>query len=150
VRLRIAAGLALLALSAGCVTTYREDELEDRLERLAAATRELHKPRVFPIYAETRMTALVLLAEARSSRDSVLSATLARSLAAAHQRHRDLVTGGSFPDLTDQVVRNALELQGEQGLPGLQLLVASAEPPSAELLGAARRARVRVLHRDFR
>src|SRR5262245_54355169 len=34
VRLRIAAALALLALSAGCVTTYREDELEDRLERL--------------------------------------------------------------------------------------------------------------------
>jgi len=150
-RVRIAAALALLAvLSAGCVTTYREDELEDRLERLAAATKGLHKPRVFPLYAETRMTALVLLADARASRDSGLSASLARSLAAAHQRHRDLVTGGSFPDLTDQVVRNALELQGEEGLPGLQLLVASAEAPSAELLGAARRARVRVIHRDFR
>jgi hypothetical protein len=60
------------------------------------------------------------------------------------------VAGGPFPDLTDQVLRNALELQPESGLPGLQLLVASAEPPSAELLGAARRARVRLFHRDLR
>jgi hypothetical protein len=151
VRLRIAAPLALLAaLAAGCVTTYQEDELEDRLERLASATRGLRKPRVVAIHADTRMAALVLLADARASRDSQLSAALGQSLVAAHRRRRDVVAGGPFADLTDQVVRNALELQGEQGLPGLQLLVASEEKPSAELLGAARRARVSLFHRSFR
>jgi hypothetical protein len=152
VRLRVAATIVLLlaALAAGCVTTYQEEDLEDRLERLASATRGLRRPRAFAIHADTRMAALVLLAEARASRDSALSVALRSSLAAAQQQRRDLVAGGPFPDLTDQVLRNALELQPESGLPGLQLLVASAEPPSAELLGAARRARVRLFHRDLR
>jgi hypothetical protein len=151
VRLRIAAPIALLAaLAAGCMTVHREDELEGRLERLAATTKGLRRPRAFAIHADTRIAALGLLAEARANRDSPLSAALGRSLAAAHRSRRDLVAGGPFADLTDQVLRNALALQDERGLPGLHLLVASQDPPSAELLGAARRVRVRVFHRDFR
>ncbi len=150
-RLRIVVPLALLAaLAAGCITVHREDELEQRLERLAAATKELRRPRAFAIHADTRLAALGLLAEARANRDSPLSAALGRSLAAAQRSHRDLVAGGPFADLTEQVLRNALALQDEKGLPGLQLLVASQEPPSPELLGAAQRARVRLAYRAFR
>jgi len=151
VRPRIATALALLAvLAAGCATVPSERDLEKRLERLAASTKGLRRPRVFAIHADTRIAAMGLLAEARANADSPLSAALGRSLAAAHRAHRDLVTGGPFPDLTERVVRNALTLQEESGLPGLHLLVASQEPPSAELLGAARRVRVQVVYREFR
>jgi len=151
VRPRIAAALALLAaLAAGCVTVYGERDLEQRLERLGAATKGLRRPRVFAIHADTRIAALGLLAEARANADSPLSASLGRSLAAAHRSHRDLVAGGPFADLTDRALRNALALQDEGGLPGLRLLVASQEPPTPELLGAARRARVHLVYRAFR
>jgi hypothetical protein len=151
VTLRTAAAFALLAaLAAGCATVESEGELERRLGRVGAATQGLRRPRVFAIHADTRLAALGLLAEARANADSPLSTALGRRLAAAHRSHRDLVAGGVFADLTDRVVRNALALQDEDGLPGLRLLVASPEPPTAELLGAARRARVQLLHRAFR
>lgn len=149
--LRTALSVGLLAaLTAGCVTIHREDELEDRLERLGAATRGLRRPRVVAIHADTRVVAFGLLAEARANADSPLSSDLARSLAAAHRSRRDVVTGGPFADLTDQVLRNALSLQGGTGLPGLKLIVASGEKPSPELARAARQARVELVHRDFR
>jgi hypothetical protein len=151
VRPRIAAALALLAaLAAGCATVQGKAEFEQRLERIGAATKGLRRPRVFAIHADTRIAALGLLAEARANTDSPLSAALGRSLAAAQRSHRDVVAGGPFADLTDQVLRNALALQDESGLPGLRLLVASQEPPTVELLGAARRARVHVVYRSFR
>ena len=150
-RPRIAAALALLAaLAAGCATVQSEGEFEQRLERIGAATKGLRRPRVFAIHADTRIAALGLLAEASANADSPLSAALGRNLAAAHRSHRDLVAGGPFADLTERVLRNALALQDESGLPGLRLLVASQEPPTAELLGAARRARVHVVYRSFR
>lgn len=148
---RIAVALALLAaLAAGCATVHSEGELEERLERIGAATKGLRRPRIFPIHADTRIAALGLLAEASANADSPLSASLGRSLAAAHRSRRDLVAGGPFPDLTERVLRNALSLQGESGLPGLRLLVASQEPPTEELLGAAHRARVQLFYRALR
>jgi hypothetical protein len=150
-RIRIAAALVLLVVAAaGCATVYPEDELEERLERIGAATRGLRRPRPAPIHADTRVAALGLLAEARANADSPLSAALGRQLAAAHRTRRDVVAGGPFADLTDRVLRNALSLQDDGALAGLQLVVASQDPPSPELQNAARRTRVRLLYRPFR
>ena len=145
-----AAFLLLAALSIACATPYTEAELEQRLERLGAATSGLRRPRVVAIHADSRVAALGLLAEARANADSPLSAALGRRLAAAQRSRRDVVAGGPFADLTDLALRNALALQPEAGLAGLRLVVASAEPPSGELESAARRARVRLLYRAFR
>jgi len=151
VRIRIGVALAMLAVvAAGCITVYREDELEKRLERLGAATQGLRRPRAAVIHADTRVAALGLLAEARANVDSPLSASLGRQLAAAQRSRRDVVAGGPFADLTDRVLRNALALQDDGALAGLQLVLASPEQPSRELLGAARRTRVRLLYRAFR
>ena len=150
-RIRIAVALALLAVvAAGCVTVYREEELEKRLERIGAATQGLRRPRTATIHADTRMAALGLLAEAKANVDSPLSAALGRQLAAAHRSRRDVVAGGPFADLTEQVLRNALALQDDGALAGLQLVLASQEPPSGELQNAARRTRLRLLYRAFR
>jgi len=150
-RIPIAAALlCFAAVAAGCMTVYREDELEQRLERVGAATRGLRRPRTALIHADTRVAALGLLAEARANVDSPLSASLGRQLAAAHRSRRDVVAGGPFADLTDQVLRNALALQEEGALAGLQLVVASREQPSGELVSAARRSQVRLLYRAFR
>jgi hypothetical protein len=150
-RIPIAVGLLLLAAAAaGCVTVHREDELQQRLERLGAATQGLRHPRTAPIHADTRVAAFGLLAEARANVDSPLSASLGRQLAAAHRSRRDVVAGGPFADLTDQVLRNALALQRDGALAGLRLVVASRERPSGELQAAARRTRVQLLYRAFR
>ncbi len=150
-RIRVVSALALLAVViAGCATVYREEELEKRLERIGAATAGLRRPRTAPIHADTRVEALGLLAEARANADSPLSASVARQLAAAHRSRRDVVAGGPFADLTDQVLRNALSSQQDAGLRGLKLVVASQEEPSGKLRVGARRTGVRLLYRAFR
>lgn len=150
-RVGIAGALLLFgAAVAGCMTVYREDELERRLERIGAATQGLRRPRAAVIHADTRVAALGLLAEARANVDSPLSAALGRQLAAARRSHRDVVAGGPFADLTDQVLRNALALQPEGALAGLTLVVASQERPSGALQSAARRTRAQLLYRAFR
>jgi hypothetical protein len=151
VRIRIAVALALVGVvAAGCVTVHREDELEKRLERLGAATPGLRRPRTALIHADTRVAAFGLLAEARANVDSPLSASLARQLAAAKRSHRDVVAGGPFADLTEQVLHNALTLQQDGALAGLSLVLASQQQPSPALLAAARRTHVRLLYRSFR
>jgi hypothetical protein len=82
--------------------------------------------------------------------DSPLSASLARQLAAAKRSHRDVVAGGPFADLTEQVLHNALTLQQDGALAGLSLVLASQQQPSPALLAAARRTHVRLLYRSFR
>jgi len=151
VALRRSAALALLVLVvAACATPPTEADLEDRLERLGAATHGLRRPRVIAIHADTRTHAFGLLMEARANVDSPLSAVISRQLASAHRTHRDLIAGGPFGDLNDRVLCNALALQDEKGLTGLQILVASPDEPSRALTLAARKAHVRLLHRAFR
>jgi hypothetical protein len=142
---------ALLAgLLVACATPPTEADLEQRLERLGTATQGLRHPRVIAIHADTRAHAFGLLMEARANTDSPLSLALSRQLAAAQRTHRDLVAGGPFGDLNDRVLCNALALQDERGLSGLQLLVASPDEPSRALKLAAQKAHVRLLHRAFK
>lgn len=134
----------------GCVTPLTEEELQQDLERSASRIPDLGRKRVVPIYAETSLVARALLYEARHDPDSELSALLGKRMAAASKRRISLVVGGPYPDLTEQVLANALHLNQEQGLRGMKVVLVSAQGPSAELARAAREARVRLYHHSYR
>lgn len=147
--LSIASSLALLLMAGtGCVTSLSEAEVKDRLEAAASDLR-LRSARVMPIYAETRLVAQALLMEARHDPEAGLSLGLGRRIAVAAKRRQTVVVGGPYPALSDRVLRNALELNHEQGLTGLNLVLVSPDSPSRELSNAARQTRARLIHRSL-
>ena len=150
-RLRAACLLVAAALAAACATVYEERATEHQLAEVSREVPGLRRPRLVPIHAETSVVAFGLLNEARVNRESPLSTVTQRALEAARRGRRDAVAGGPFPELTDQVLVNALRLsQGDAALAGLSLVVASPAPPSPALAAAARDAKVRLLHRPLR
>jgi len=139
-----------LMLAMGCVTLLTEDDLEKDLDRAASSVPALGRKRVIPIYAETKMAAWALLADAKSDPSSQMSYRVSRGLALAARRGFGVVVGGPYPALSDQVVRNALTLHRERPLGGLTLVFVSAKPPSEALREAAASADARLHHREFR
>ena len=142
--------LVLVPWLGACVTALTEDEVEDRLEVAAKPVASVRPRRVIPIYAETSFVAKALLTEARVNTESPLSVSVSRRMEIAAQRRLQVVVGGPYPDLTDQVVTNALRLQQEKGLRGATLVFVSPQRPSAQLLEAAKQAQARLYHREFR
>ena len=139
---------ALLAL--GCVTRVTEEAVEANLVQAAASMSNLGRKRVIPVYAETRLLAKVLLYEAKHDPDSQLSLNLSRRIRAAAQRRMSVVIGGPYPELTEQVLSNALSLNREKGLGGLRVVLVSAREPSSDLARAATQARARLYHQSPR
>ena len=139
-----------LMLAMGCVTPLTEADLEKDLDRAASSVPALRRKRVIPIYAETKMAAWALIADAKSDPSSPMSYRLSRGLAAAARRGFGVVVGGPYPALSDQVVRNALTLHRERPFGGLTLVFVSAKPPSEALREAAKSANARLHHREFR
>ncbi len=139
-----------LMLAAGCITPGSEADLEKDLERAASSVPTLGRKRIIPVYAETKMAAWALLADAKSDPSSPMSYRMSRGLAAAARRGFGVVVGGPYPALSDQVVRNALTLHRERPLGGLTLVFVSAKPPSEALRKAAKHAEARLYHREFR
>ncbi|HEY8154904.1 MAG TPA: hypothetical protein VII72_12320 [Myxococcota bacterium] len=137
---------ALLAL--GCVTPMTQEELAGKLAAAAASVPgQGRKPQVFPIFAETKTEAWVLLADARSDPESPQSRQLSAHLATAASRRQVLVVGGPYPDLCDQVVLNAFALRRDRPLRGLTLVFVAPAPPSASVTAAASAASARLVHR---
>jgi len=141
--------LLALLLTAGCVTAVTELEFEEQLEATADRIPNLGRKRVIPIYAETPMLAKALLYEARHDQDSQLSALLGKRIAAASKRGISIVVGGPYPDLTEQVLSNALNLQ-DAGLRGVKVVLVGAEGPSTGLTQLARDSQVRLYHHSPR
>jgi len=139
-----------LMLAMGCVTPLSEADLEENLDRAASSMPGLGRKRIIPIYAETKMAAWALLADAKSDPSSPMSYRLSRGLASAARRGFGVVVGGPYPSLSDQVLRNALTLHRESRLGGLTLVFVSAKPPSEALWKAATIADARLHHRQFR
>ncbi len=139
----------LLAL--GCVTPMTRDELQGKL---AAAASSLpapgRKPQYFPIFAETKTEAWVLLADARSDPGSSLSSQLSSHLATASSRRQVLVVGGPYSELCDQLLVNAFSLRRDRPLRGLTLVLVAPDPPSPSLRAAASAASARLYHRPLR
>ena len=140
---------ALLAL--GCVTPMTRDELQGKLAAAAASVPALgRKPQYFPIFAETKTEAWILLADARSDPESPQSRELSAHLASAASRRQALVVGGPYSELCDQVVLNALALRRDRPLRGLTLVFVAPEPPSPSVTAAASAASARLYHRPLR
>ena len=140
---------ALLAL--GCVTPMTQDELQGKLAAAAASVPALgRKPQFFPIFAETKTEAWILLADARSDPESPQSKQLSVHLATAASRRQALVVGGPYPELCDQVLLNALSLRRDRPLRGLTLVFVAPAPPSASVTAAVSAASARLYHRPLR
>jgi hypothetical protein len=144
--------IALLGvlLALGCVTPMTQDELQGKLAAAAASVPKLgRKPQYFPIFAETRTEAWILLADARSDPASPLSSQLSAHLATASSRRQALVVGGPYSELCDQVLLNALALRRDRPLRGLTLLFVAPDPPSPSVTAAASAASAQLYHRKL-
>jgi len=145
-RIALAFGMAFAALA--CATPIGERELEERLASVAAVSPGAH-PRVFPVWAGTRLAAWTLLADARGDPRSPESLRLGHAISRAATQPTTVVVGGPYADLSDQIVRNALEMHGERALGRLTIVLVGPEPPSAELSAALARAGARIQHRPL-
>jgi hypothetical protein len=145
------AAAALLALWAvACVTPYTEEQLHTKLEVAAKPVSASKQQRIIPIYADSKIVAFGLLTEAKHDPSSELSRHLSRSLELARKRHNDVVVGGPYGDLNDQIVQNALGLSDRGSLAGVRLIYVSPQPPSEALLHAASQAHASLYHCEFR
>ena len=102
-----------------------------------------------PIHADSRMEAWARLGDARAQTSDALSRALGQQLRATRTRRLTFVVGGPYPDLSDQVILNALEWNQGSVLPGLTLVYVSPEPPSAELSSKLDQKRARVVHQPL-
>jgi len=127
------------------------DELQGKLAAAAASVPALgRKPQFFPIFAETKTEAWILLADARSDVSSPLSRQLSARLGTASSRRQALVVGGPYSELCDQVVLNALTLRRDRPLRGLTLVFVAPDPPSPSVTAAVSAASARLYHRLLR
>ena len=141
--------LACLGLAA-CVAPLTEAELETSVSSAARQIRGLSAARVMPIHAETKLIAMALLAEARADPRSELSLQMSRRIALAAGRRQSVATGGSYPELVDQVLANALLLNPGRSLAGMRILVVTPASPGPVLSKAARERGVQIVHRALR
>lgn len=132
------------------MTPVTEQELEENLEETAEQIPNLGRKRVITIYAETPMLAKALLYEAKHDEDSQLSSLIGKRIAAASKRNVSVVVGGPYPELTEQVLTNALNLNHETGLRGVKVVLVSSKGPSPDLARLARETRVRLYHHSYR
>ena len=148
--LSLALALALgLVGASGCVTSLSQQALETRLAAVESEVRGLVGPRLFPIYAGTRMEAMTLLADALTEPRRRISLDLAQQIGLAKSRRVHFVVGGPYAALNGQIVRNALDYHEGRPLPGLVLVLVSPEQPAVELGALAKSKRVQLIHRPL-
>ena len=139
--------LASCLLAIGCVTLLTEADVEAQLAEAARPFARMGRQQVVAIYAESRIVAFGLLAEARNDPHSKLSKQVNRRLVRTRRRGAHAVVGGPYADLSDRILANALSWSDTGGLAGLRVVFVSDAPPSPELTGAARLARAKLYHR---
>lgn len=149
-RLILCAGLLAGLAAGGCATSVSETDVELQLTETARPFAGMGPQQVIPVYAESRMVAIGLLAEARSDSQSKLSRGVALQLKRARQRKANAVVGGPYPDLSDRILANALKLNAKGQVRGLRIVFVSDEEPTPELLDAAQLSQARLHHRTPR
>jgi hypothetical protein len=149
---RLPVGVALAALAAqllGCATLSQED-LERELRRAGESVPGLGRDfLVFPVHADSKLAAWTLRAESRTEGGSSLAERLGYDFERAERRSIKIVVGGSYPDLTRDVVLEALARHSDDDLSRLTLVVVGAGEYAGELQRAARARRVRFIPRDL-
>ncbi|MGI9592907.1 MAG: hypothetical protein ACR2P8_16185 [Myxococcota bacterium] len=144
-RLALVAGLLALLAGAGCAT-MTEADVKQQLSEAAKPYARRGPQQLIPIYAESRMVAIGLIAEARSDPSSSLSRGVGRQLDRARRRNAHVVVGGPYPDLSDRILTNALKLNAKGQLRGLNVVFVSDEEPTSNLIEAARLSQTRIHH----
>ncbi len=151
-QLRTVGKIALLAgFAASCVSPLSQAEVKAQLATAAASLPGISKSRrLVTIYAETRMAAWALLAEAKAEPESSAQSRQLGHRFRRGERYRvDYVVGGPYPALSEQIVRNALKLNAGRNLRGLRIVFVSPKEPSDKLRSAALRAGTRLEHRPI-
>jgi hypothetical protein len=143
-------GLVLAALLAACATPLSQDDLERELRRAGASVPGMGRNfLVFPVYADSKLASWTLIAESHTDGGSPLAERLGYDFKRAERRTIKIVVGGSYPDLTRDVVIEALERQSGANLSRLMLVVVGAGKYTPELQRAARARRIRFASRDL-
>lgn len=142
-------GLALVALLAACATPLSQEDLERELRRAGASAGLGRSFLVFPVHADSKLAAWTLRAESHTEGGSPLAERLGYDFERAERRTIKIVVGGSYPDLTRDVVLEALERQSGANLSRLTLVVVGAGKYTDELQRAARARRIRFVSRDL-
>jgi hypothetical protein len=139
--------LLVSILAAGCISSQSRSEVETTLGRAAAVVPGISKQRrLVAIHAETKMEAWAFLAEAKSGPDaSPMSRHLGNQFARGERYRLDIVVGGIYPSLSDQVLVNALEMNSTRQLRGLRVVLVSKNEPSEALRKAAKKTRARLV-----
>ena len=130
--------------------TAQELDASLKRESQTAPSRQAIR-KVFPIYAQTKMEAWLLMSDAKSDpKSSDLSLQLAGGFRLGERRKIDCVVGGPFPELSDQLVLNGLLLNEGRSLPGLRIVLVSPAAPTPELRSAASARHAHLEHRVLR
>lgn len=145
--LLLAAGLLAALTSAGCATTVSEADMKLQLAEAAKPYARTGAQQVILVWAESRMVAIGLLAEARNDPASSLSRRIGSRLERTHRRKAHAVVGGPYADLSDRILTNALNMKSDGQLRGLKVVFVSDEAPTPDLLSAARVSRTQIHHR---
>ena len=133
----------------GCATSLSQQALKTRLAAVESEVKGLVRPRLFPIYAGTRMEAMTLLADARTEPRRRISLDLAQQIGLAKSRRIYFVVGGPYAALNEQIVQNALDYHEDRPLPGLVLVLVSPQRPAVQLGALAKSKRVQLIHRPL-
>lgn len=149
-RLILCAGLLASLAAAGCATSLSETDVKLQLTETARPFAGMGPQQVIPVYAESRMVAIGLLAEARNDSQSKLSRGVALQLKRARQRKANAVVGGPYADLSDRILANALNLNAKGQVRGLRIVFVSDAEPTPELIDAAQQSQARLHHRTPR
>ena len=89
-----------------------------------------------PVDADSAEAAWGRIVRARTETPLAESRQLALAFDATAAEPAQIVVGGRYPKLTEQVLLDAFALARTARLPGLQLVLVSPEPPFAALLAA--------------
>ena len=143
-----ALGLGLLVLA--CATPLSERDVEARLRRAGASVRGIGSEfLVVPVYADSRVAAWTLVAEARAEGATLMGQRLSHDFKREATRRRSIVVGGPFSDLTREIVLDAFGLLEDRALEGLTLVYVGEAAHAGELRRAAHARRARFHHRPL-
>ena len=145
-----AAGLAGLLLAVACASPPTPEDYELAIAKTALEVEDLPPgAQLVPVYAESEAEALRGVVRAIGARPSDLSRTLARAFDENAAREVGFAVGGPYDALNERVLLDAFSLVRARDLSGIYVLYVSPEPPTSELLRAARALGARVGHRRF-
>ena len=148
--LLLVSAFALILGSVACASPPTDDEVRGELRRAAESVfGARYKPRLVVLNAQSKMEAWSHMAESAADGPSRRARAVGRDFKKARRRRVGIVIGGPQSDLVDRFVRDAFEAAGTDKLPGLAVVVVSAEPPSDFLERAARERGAKLVHRSY-